>query len=483
MVASISSLPTELLEQILAHLPLTTLIVVERVCTRWAEVISRRHYHPYLASQDWSVRRQAAALGWGEGAPHGLTSSLFRRVHRALPAVWEGRGAPPPARGVTVGGGEEGGVRVTDMATFEDKVYLACWREGGGGVVAGSRVRVYSLASLHRLADLATLEAAPEAADLLPLSPELAQHGATLAVTNTDRRKVSIYDCRTDALVGEVASVRGPVYSLALTSTTLVTLASWSVQAWRLDSSAPAAPALLGAWPDLPPAGAFQSWLEAHGARLSPGYLVTRATRLPTNPGPPVCYLQVRRLDPSTGAVLPAVLRSRALGKEVVEVADIVLSEEGLLATLTMERVAAGPRYLVRVTRCDTGQQLAVLPQTTILSSVQVPVCWRRGQLYMKEVPRLAEYTAGEVGEEDDFTVSLARWDSVSGVVTALPVPTLPSSSALLALEAARLTAVTSELAEGGGGVTVTLATTDFWPSGGPWALGPSRLSCDTSSL
>lgn len=138
----------------------------------------------------------------------------------------------------------------------------------------------------------------------------------------------------------------------------------------------------------------------------------------------------------------------------------------------------------------------------------------------MKEVPRLAEYTAGEVGEEEDFTVSLARsprhpcytppppllhtpatparhpvtstpaplhlctpatpakhprhlrpfrWDSASGVVTGLPLPTLPSSSALLALEAARLTAVTSELAEGGAGVTLTLTTTDFWPTGAPW--------------
>ena len=51
---------------------------------------------------------------------------------------------------------------------------------------------------------------------------------------------------------------------------------------------------------------------------------------------------------------------------------DMALSNEGLLATLTMERRNGTPRYVVRIQDCNTGEQIAVLPQTDILASVQV---------------------------------------------------------------------------------------------------------------
>ena len=69
-----SLLATELLEQILENIALLDLLHVQLVCKRWAEVrrnlqffrsfqwipqiVARRHFTPFLASQDWSVKRQ-----------------------------------------------------------------------------------------------------------------------------------------------------------------------------------------------------------------------------------------------------------------------------------------------------------------------------------------------------------------------------------------------------------------------------------------
>ena len=69
-----SLLATELLEQILENIALLDLLHVQLVCKRWAEVrrnllffrsfqwipqiVARRHFTPFLASQDWSVQRQ-----------------------------------------------------------------------------------------------------------------------------------------------------------------------------------------------------------------------------------------------------------------------------------------------------------------------------------------------------------------------------------------------------------------------------------------
>jgi hypothetical protein len=365
-------------------------------------------------------------------------------------------------------------LRVADIASYRDKLYLACWRQP-----EGCTVRVYCLASLARRPDLAAGEADGEAAapGPGPRSCQLAQHGRTLAVTAPDRHTVRLYDCATDALVGQVESGLGPVYSLALARRTLVCLAGWQVSSWSLDSARPGQPEAQGAFPDFQPSGQFQSWLEAHGAALGSGFLATRATRLSVGARPPAaCFLQLRRLQPATGALLPAVLRpgTAALGPRVLELADMCLGEEGLLATLTMERPAAGPNtphYLVRVTNCETGEPVAELQQTDILSSVQMPVCWRDGHLYLKVVPQLAGEGGG--GEEEEFLVSLARWEPVAGVVTALSRPALPSSSALLTLETARIALLSTELVvnqQEEPGFIVTLQVFDFWEPLGPTA-------------
>ena len=184
-----------------------------------------------------------------------------------------------------------------------------------------------------------------------------------------------MYDCLTDVFVWQV-TLAGPVYSLALGPRTLVALSGWAVHQWTLDCFNPSSvsPTIQASFLDLPSIDGGQSWLEAHSALLSRDFLVTRATQLLGAPATAACYLQVRRVCSVTGVVSPSILRpeSSALATDVLEMSDMALSTDGLLATLTMERRDGTPRYVVRIQDCDSGDLLAVLPQTDILASVQV---------------------------------------------------------------------------------------------------------------
>ena len=114
--------------------------------------------------------------------------------------------------------------------------------------------------------------------------------------------------------------------------------------------------------------------MDAHSALLSRSFLVTRATQVSGTSATSACYLQKRRVSATSGIVVPSLLHpnSSALGPDVLEISETALSEDGILATLTMERINGAPRYVVKVQDCNSGQQLAALPQTDILSSVQV---------------------------------------------------------------------------------------------------------------
>ena len=187
--------------------------------------------------------------------------------------------------------------------------------------------------------------------------------------------KVWLYNCATDVMVAEV-TLPGPAYSLALGPRTLVALAGWTVHHWALDCSNPASTKVeaQASFLDLPPVEDSRSWLEAHSALLSRRFLVTRSTQLSGTSATSACYLQKRRVSPTSGIVVTSLLHpdSSALGPDVLEISETALSEDGILATLTMERINGAPRYVVKVQDCNSGQQLATMPQTDILSSVQV---------------------------------------------------------------------------------------------------------------
>merc|ERR1719209_2522592 len=110
-------------------------------------------------------------------------------------------------------------------------------------------------------------------------------------------------------MVAEVTA-HGPVYSLALGSRTLVALAGWTVHHWTLDCASPASTKVEAQDPflDLPPVEDSRSWLEAPSALLSRSFLVTRATQLSATSATSACYLQKRRVSPTSGTVCPSLL-------------------------------------------------------------------------------------------------------------------------------------------------------------------------------
>ena len=88
----------------------------------------------------------------------------------------------------TLSPGGEQQLRVTASAMFRDKLYLACSEQETGVV------KVFCLSTLSPLPPLSPNDdtggavRAPEG--LLPIAPELAQFGSTLASTSPCRRKV-----------------------------------------------------------------------------------------------------------------------------------------------------------------------------------------------------------------------------------------------------------------------------------------------------
>ena len=88
----------------------------------------------------------------------------------------------------TLSPGGEQQLRVTASAMFRDKLYLACSEQETGVV------KVFCLATLSPLPPLSPNDDAEGAVrapeGLLPIAPELAQFGSTLASTSPCRRKV-----------------------------------------------------------------------------------------------------------------------------------------------------------------------------------------------------------------------------------------------------------------------------------------------------
>lgn len=446
-------LPIEVIEKILGWLCLEELVRVERVCRRWAQILAKRYYTPYLQSQDWSISQILRREGWSpESSEWELTCKLFRNIWYGLPSVWTGQeDQKPKVKSCIVGkfnpGEEQDRLSVTDIVSYRDKVYLA---------VEGSHVHIYCLITLERLGDLNTgthdgevgedRHVGPHHLNIQSRACQLAIHSRTLAVTSLDKHRVLLYNCDTDDLVGQIETKLGPIYSLAITAKTLVCLSGWSVLYWYIDSSRPAfvRGQFLGHFPDFEPSENFQEWLEVHSVSVNSSYLVTRATRLPVLPGPSTSFLHVRRVCKDTGSVFPTVLRpnTTSLGEHVVEMSGMALSECGLLASLLMEResTTGSLKYVVRVQDCATGQEVAVLPYCHILGSVQVPVCWREGHLYLKVVPKSVSTAVSE------FSVSLIRWNPKTNSISSLPYPSLCYPNSQLSIEAARLSMVTTDM-------------------------------------
>ena len=380
--------------------------------------------------------------GWSESCDNlGLIVSLFWRVYRHLELGWT---TGHPSHRASVLGvwvpGEPDSFRVTDTATYRDKLYLG---------LSCCRVQVYDINSLLQVNTLETTGtgATAESQDLEldRRSCKLAQHDRTLAVTNVSRTKVRLYNCDTDDLVGEIETRAGHIYNLVINDRLLVCLSGWSLLSWRIDSARPdtVRGRFMGLCPDFEPSDQYQNWLEIHSAALNSDYLVTRATRTLVNPAPANVsqtrsriFLHVRRIGPD-GFIGPLLRpNDTALDFNVVELNSMKLSESNLLATMVMMRHessdhSVGPggagvyylRYVIQVMNIVTGEMIASMPTQSILSSVQIPVCWRDDTLYVKIVPKPVGgfYSSDSDEEEDVYEVSLAKWNYLSNQLTNIP--------------------------------------------------------------
>ena len=390
--------------------------------------------------QEWSITKQLRMCGWSESCDNmSLIVSLFWRVYRHLDLGWTT--GHPSHRSSVLGvwvPGEPDSFRVTDTATYRDKLYLG---------LSCCRVQVYDINSLLQVNTLETTGAATESQDLEldRRSCKLAQHDRTLAVTNVSRTKVRLYNCDTDDLVGEIETRAGHIYNLVINDRLLVCLSGWSLLSWRIDSARPdtVRGRFMGLCPDFEPSDQYQNWLEIHSATLNSDYLVTRATRTLVNPAPANVsqtrsriFLHVRRIGPD-GFIGPLLRpNDTALDFNVVELNSMKLSESNLLATMVMMRHessdhSVGPggagvyylRYVIQVMNIVTGEMIASMPTQSILSSVQIPVCWRGDTLYVKIVPKPVGgfYSSDSDDEEDVYEVSLAKWNYLSNQLTNIP--------------------------------------------------------------
>jgi len=451
------SLPTEVLESIMSSLTLQELIRVSQVCCRFREIVTRRHFQNYLVKQEWSITKQLRMRGWSETSDDvGLIIKMFWSVYTHLHTAWL-QGSPSSRQkvlGIWVPG-DQTSFRVTDTAVYQDKLFLG---------MENCSVGVYDVNDLSHVTTLeTTADTAPALVthddNNLPRSCKMVLHNRTLAVNNKSRTKVRLYNVEDNSLVGEIETRAGPIYHISMNDRLLVCLSGWSLLSWRIDSGRPemVRGRFMGVLPDFEPSDDYQNWLEVHTAVINKDYLVTRATRTLVNTEPNQqarsrIFLHVRRLGPD--GFIGAVLRpdSTALDTDIVELNMMKLSENNMLATMVMMRSQSGDfvtgngqgvyylRYVINIIDITTGHTVASLPNQSILSSVQIPVCWKQDTLYMKLVPKPV---GGFVSDDDDdvYEVSLARWDFTSDTDNLQIIPSVPvsSSSDHINIEASRV--------------------------------------------
>jgi len=447
-------LPAELVERVLEWLELESLVRVAQVSSRLRQIVARRHYQTFLLAQEWSLTQQLRLAGWCEQCEDvGLIISLFWKVRRDLKVAWTA--GSPSERGKVLGvwiPGDPASYRVTDLAVYRDKLYLG---------LETCAVHVYHLDTFSQLSSLEGSEAGAAGADHVSRSCQLVLCENTLAVSSPDRRKVRLYNCQTDEMVGEIETRLGHIYNLAINNRLLVCLSGWSCLSWRIDASLPATVRgkFQGMFPDFQTSDEFQNWLEVHAAVINTNFLVTRATRTRVlqqqqaqSSARVVSFIHVRRIGPD-GFIGP-LLRSQdtALDLSVVEVNTMTLSHTNLLALLVMSRqeseAQAGVyylRYMIQVMDILSGNIIASLPTQSILSSVQMPVCWKDNKLYVKIVPKPEGGFFSGDAEDDVYQVSVACWDIEEDSLTTVPSVQVSSSSDHINIDQARLLVISTK--------------------------------------
>ena len=137
------TLPVEIVERILTYLDLDTLDIVVSVCVSWSKIITRRHFHPYLATKEYSFGKYLARNGWTLSCSDvGLITKLFRKVRQSPPIAWVI--SKPIVRTKTLHQKQDSMLSVWSMV-YKDKLYVSNMQR---------KVEVYSLETLEMMYSL-----------------------------------------------------------------------------------------------------------------------------------------------------------------------------------------------------------------------------------------------------------------------------------------------------------------------------------------
>ena len=102
-------------------------------------------------------------------------------------------------------------------------------------------------------------------------------------------------------------------------------------------------------------------------------------------------------------------------------------------------------RYVIQVMDITTGIIIASLPTQSILSSVQMPVCWKDNKLYVKIVPKPEGGFFSDDTEDEVYQVSVACWDVREDSLTTVPSVHVSSSSDHINIDQARLLVISTK--------------------------------------
>ena len=75
---------------------------------------------------------------------------------------------------------------------------------------------------------------------------------------------------------------------------------------------------------------------------------------------------------------------------------------------------------MIQITDIVTGNLVSCLPTESILS-LQIPICWRDDQLYVKIVPNPSAAFMNNDVDVDFYEVSLAKWNITSNELCHIP--------------------------------------------------------------
>ena len=362
------TLPVEIVERIFTYLDLDTLDIVVSVCVSWSKIITRRHFHPYLAAKEYSFGKYLARNGWTLCCSDvGLITKLFRKVRQSPPVAWVI--SKPTVRTKILYQRLDSMLSVWSMV-YKDKLYVSNVQR---------KVEVYSLETLEMMY---CLEIEENKVEYEYSCCQLSRHDI-FGLVSTHAKDLSKSECRRSSykiwlfnlesvkLIWRIET-KEPFLCLVMNNTMLVGLFGSSCCSWMIASSLPVKV-------ENQPKEVFPSESKIRRVTINSKWLVALVLETASE----TSTFQVRQLGP--GAEIGEVKKLKCLAiPETHYVGRILLGGENLLAVLEINESGHIPpefyENFVKVVDAKTDTVLASFNQV-----VMDTVSWSDDWLFLKE--------------------------------------------------------------------------------------------------